>query len=119
MKVEVKVDEALIAKLRTLGKVDFAKDKVKKHGAKLQKTMKELARPKVIYVKGYSRGDTKRSIGLNILDEGLSAEVGSRMEYTPYIEYGTRYTEAEPVVRPALNKCEADFLDDIRKLDEG
>lgn len=118
MKIEIKADEALIKKLRKLGKIDFVKDKVKKHGGQLQETMKELATPDVIYVKGYSVGDTKKSISVNITDDGLTAEVGSGMEYTPYIEYGTRFMEAEPVVRPAFNEQKDKFIEDIRKLDE-
>lgn len=118
MKIEIKADEALIKKLRKLQKIDFVKDKVKKHGSQLEETMKQLATPDVIYVQGYSRGDTKKSISINITDNGLTAEVGSGMEYTPYIEYGTRFMESEPVVRPALNKHARPFLEDIRKLDE-
>lgn len=118
MKIEIKADEALIKNLRKLGKIDFVKDKVKKHGGQLQETMKELATPNVIYVKGYSVGDTKKSISVNITDDGLTAEVGSGMEYTPYVEYGTRFIEPEPVVRPAFNKHKDNFIEDIRKLDE-
>ena len=118
MKIEIKADEALTKKLRKLGKIDFVKDKVKKHGGQLQETMKELATPNVIYVKGYSVGDTKKSISVNITDDGLTAEVGSGMEYTPYVEYGTRFIEPEPVVRPAFNKHKDNFIEDIRKLDE-
>lgn len=118
MEIEIKADEALIKKLRKLGKIDFVKDKVKKHGGLLQETMKELATPNVIYVKGYSIGDTKKSISVNITDDGLTAEVGSGMEYTPYVEYGTRHIEPEPVVRPAFNKHAGPFIEDLRKLDE-
>nr|DAR72442.1 MAG TPA: type I neck protein [Caudoviricetes sp.] len=118
MKIEITADESLIKKLRSLGKIDFVKDKVKKHGGLLEETMKEMATTDVIYVKGYSRGDTKKSISVNITDDGLTAEVGSGMKYTPYIEYGTRFMEPEPVVRPAFNKHKDKFIEDIRKLDE-
>ncbi|WP_308655196.1 HK97-gp10 family putative phage morphogenesis protein [uncultured Anaerococcus sp.] len=118
MKIEITADKDLIKKLRKLGKIDFVKDKVKKHGGQLQETMKELATPNVIYVKGYSVGDTKKSISVNITDDGLTAEVGSGMEYTPYVEYGTRFIEPEPVVRPAFNKHAGPFIEDLRKLDE-
>lgn len=118
MKIEITADKDLIKKLRKLGKIDFVKDKVKKHGGLLQETMKQLATPKVIYVKGYSIRDTKKSISVNITDNGLTAEVGSGMEYTPYVEYGTRFIESEPVVRPAFNKHAGPFIEDIRKLDE-
>lgn len=118
MEIKITADEALIKKLKRLGKIDFVKDKVKKHGGLLQETMKEMATPDVIYVKGYSIGDTKKSISVNITDNGLTAEVGSGMEYTPYIEYGSRFVEAEPVVRPAFNKHKDNFIEDIRKLDD-
>lgn len=118
MKVEIQVEQELIKRLKKLNKMDFVKDKVKKHGGELQENMKQKATPGVIYVQGYSRGDTKKSIGISIKDNGLTAQVGSGMEYTPYVEYGTRFMEAEPVVRPAFNEQKNKFIDDIRKLDE-
>ena len=118
MEIRINADKDLIKRLRKLQKMDFVKDKVKKHGGQLQETMKQLATPDVIYIKGYSIGDTKKSISLNITDGGLTAEVGSTMKYTPYVEYGTRLIEPEPVVRPAFNKHAGPFIEDLRKLDE-
>jgi len=33
---------------------------------------------------------------------GVSAIVGTNVEYAPYVEYGTRYMTARPYLRPSL-----------------
>lgn len=85
---------------------------VKQNGAELQEKMQE----KADFKKGYQTGTTKRSIGLEIKDEGLTAEVAPETEYSPYLEYGTRFMEAQPFVRPALEDQTAQFKKDMQKL---
>lgn len=85
---------------------------VKQNGAELQEKMQE----KADFKKGYQTGTTKRSIGIEIKDEGLTAEVAPETEYSPYLEYGTRFMEAQPFVRPALEDQTAQFKKDMQKL---
>ena len=71
---------------------------------------------KADFKKGYQTGTTKRSIGLEIKDGGLTAESSPETEYAPYVEYGTRFMEAQPFVRPALEEQATQFKSDMQKL---
>lgn len=61
-------------------------------------------------------GTTKRSIGLEILDGGYTAEVEPTTDYSPYLEYGTRFMEAQPFVKPAFDEQAAKFKQDMQRL---
>lgn len=104
-----------LSKLKDMRKIEKV---VKKHGAKLQEEAQHNAQKGVAFKKGYSIGNTKKSIRLNISDNGLSATVGVGTEYAPYVEYGTRFMEAEPFLRPAMKKVRARFMKDLRKAVE-
>lgn len=93
-------------------KMDDVKTVVQKNGADLQRTMQR----KADFKKGYQTGTTKRSIRLNIKDGGFTAEVEPTTEYSPYPEYGTRYMEKQPFVKPSLAEIEPKFNSDMRKL---
>lgn len=93
-------------------KMDDVKRVVRHHGAGLQKTMQDKADFKM----GYQTGTTKRSIGLELTDSGFTAEVGPKTEYSLYLEYGTRFMDAQPFVKPALNEQKPKFMQDMQKL---
>ena len=61
-------------------------------------------------------GTLKRSIGLELSDGGMTAEVEATAEYSEYVEYGTRYMDAQPYIRPALKEQERQFKSDMKKL---
>lgn len=111
---KLKIDglEELEKKLKANATLDDVKRAVKKNGEELQKKMRE----KADFTKGYQTGTTKRSIGLEIKDGGLTAESGAETEYAPYLEYGTRFMEAQPFVRPALEEQAQTFKRDLEKL---
>lgn len=92
--------------------MDDVKKVVRHHGSELQKKMQS----KADFKKGYQTGTTKRSIGLEITDGGFAAEVEPKTEYSPYLEYGTRFMEAQPFVKPALEEQKAQFKSDMQKL---
>lgn len=85
---------------------------VQKNGADLQRNAQE----KADFKKGYQTGTTKRSIGIAITNGGMTAEVGPTTEYSPYLEYGTRYMDAQPFVGPAFNEQKNKFVNDLKKL---
>ena len=89
-----------------------AKQIVKLNGAELQQKMKR----KADFKKGYQTGTTKRSIALEMKDAGLTAEVEPGTEYSPYLEYGTRFMEAQPFVRPAYEAQAKLFKADMQRL---
>lgn len=92
--------------------MDDVKRVVKHNGSQLQEKMQNNAE----FSKGYQTGQTKRSIGLEIADSGLTAEVEPTTEYSPYLEYGTRFMEAQPFVKPAYDAQKAKFKQDMQKL---
>lgn len=85
---------------------------VRHNGAELQKKIQSNAD----FDKGYQTGATKRSVDLKIRDGGLTADSGPETEYAPYVEYGTRFMEAQPFVRPAFEEQKEQFKDDMQKL---
>lgn len=88
------------------------KKTVKRNGRELQNKIQE----KADFKKGYATGQTKDSIGLEITDGGLTAESGPKTEYAPYLELGTRFMDAQPFVKPALEEQEKQFKSDMQKL---
>ncbi len=112
MKIKIDGLDELEKKLKANVTMNDVKRVVRHHGAELQRRMQA----KADFKKGYQTGTTKRSIGLEIKDAGLAAEVAPETEYSPYLEYGTRFMEAQPFVRPALEEQAIEFKSDMQKL---
>lgn len=85
---------------------------VRLNGSELHRRMQG----KADFKKGYQTGTTKRSIGLDIKNGGMTAEVEPQTEYSPYLEYGTRFMEAQPFVQPAFEEQAKQFIRDMDKL---
>lgn len=92
--------------------MDDVKNVIRHNGAELQSKMQENAD----FTRGYATGTTKRSIALEIKDGGMTAEVGAATEYAPYLEYGTRFMDAQPFVKPAYIEQKAKFENDMQKF---
>lgn len=86
---------------------------VMKNGADLQEDAQKRMTKTVAYVKGYSKGTTRRSTTLTISDDGMKATVAPSTAYFPYVEYGTRFMEAEPTLNPAFQKIKQQFYKDV------
>lgn len=43
--------------------------------------------------------------------QGLTAYIGTNVEYAPYVEYGTRKTKAQPFLKPAANNHQGEYRD--------
>ncbi len=113
----IKVDglDKLQKALKENVKLDDVKNVVRNNGQQLHKKMQS----KADFTKGYATGTTKRSIGLEITNGGFDAEVEPKTEYSPYLEYGTRFMDAQPFVKPALEEQSAKFKRDMQKLVKG
>lgn len=111
-KLEIKGLDKLEKSLKKNVTLSDVKKVVRHHGAELQKQMQANAD----FKKGYQTGTTKRSIGLEITNGGFTAEVEPTTEYSPYLEYGTRFMDAQPFVKPAYNTQKAKFKRDMDKL---
>ena len=83
---------------------------VKTNGAELQ--------AQAIRNAPYKTGNLMRSIGMQIKNGGKTAEVEAQAEYAPYLEYGTRFMEAQPYMKPAFNKQKVKFENDLANLDK-
>lgn len=92
--------------------LDDVKKVVKQNGSELQDKMQDKAE----FAKGYQTGETKRNITLEIQNSGLTAEVQPTTEYSPYLEFGTRFMSAQPFVRPAFEAQLSQFKSDMQKL---
>lgn len=112
--MELRGLEELEAALKPNVTMDDVKRIVLTNGNRLAQTMKRGTTS--AYVKGYSTGDTASSINVERRDQGFTVGVGSTMNYTPYVEFGTRYMSAEPVIAPAIQKIYPQFLRDLGKV---
>ena|SRR5699024_2949531 len=61
-------------------------------------------------------GTMRRSIYIRLQPMYLSGEVTVGMNYGPYVEYGTRFMDAQPFMRPAHREQRPIFLNDLRNL---
>lgn len=68
------------------------------------------------FKEGYQTGTTKLSIQEHIENGGMAVTVGPTTEYAPYLEYGTRYMEAQPFVRPAFTIQVPKFVRDLENI---
>lgn len=92
---------------------------VKKNGAALQKKAQKKApigTPESTGIPDYKGGTLRRSIGLEIGNDGLTATVEPTAEYAAYVEYGTRFMKAQPYLGPAFDEQSKIFKSDMEKL---
>lgn len=68
------------------------------------------------FTEGYQTGTTKRRIQEHIENGGMAVTVGPTTEYAPYLEYGTRFMEAQPFVRPAWTVQVPKFVRDLENI---
>lgn len=92
--------------------LDDVKKVIKQNGSELQDKMQDKAE----FTKGYQTGETKRHIFLEMSNGGLTATVEPTTEYSPYLEFGTRFMDAQPFVRPAFEEQLTQFKSDMQKL---
>ena len=100
-------------------KLDDVKRVVRHNGAQLQRKIQTNADFRGHYEgKKFVKptGTTKRSVDLWLKDGGLTADSGPTTEYAEYLEYGTRFMDAQPFVKPALDEQEKQFESDMQKL---
>lgn len=109
--IQIEGLEKLQKKLIENATLDDVKKIVKQNGSELTAKMVR----KASFSKGYQTGQTKRSIRLTIKDGGFTAEVGPETEYSPYVEYGTRFMTAQPFVRPTASIQKKYFYQILKK----
>ena len=110
--IEIKGLDKLERQLKKNVSLNDVKRVVRHNGAQLQQKIQRNAE----FEKGYQTGRTKESVGLDIVDSGMTAESGPATDYAPYVERGTRFMDAQPFVEPALEEQEKKFQSDMQKL---
>ena len=88
--------------------MDAVKNVVKKHGAEMQQNAMRQA--------PVDTGNLKRSIGIEILDSGMTALVMPTAEYAPYVEFGTRFNYAIPFMRTSFDSQVKKFEAALKRL---
>lgn len=102
--------EKLQKKLKQNVRMDDVKRVVRHNGAEMQAKAQQNA--------PVDTGYLKRSIGLEVTDEGMTAEVEPKADYAPYVELGTRFMDAQPYMAPAFRDQAEQFRKDMKKLVE-
>ena len=113
--------EKLQKKLKQNVQMEDVKKVVRHNGAEMQAKAQQKApvgTPESTGIPGYIGGTLKRSIGIDITDGGMSAEVEPKADYGAYVELGTRFMEAQPYLGPAFNEQKEKFKKDMKKLVE-
>lgn len=111
-RIEIEGLDKLEKRLRENATLDDVKKVVRKNGQELQVKIQSNAD----FTMGYATGQTKRSVGLELTNGGFTAESGPTTEYAPYLEYGTRFMDAQPFIKPALDDQKKEFQNDMQKL---
>ena len=100
--------EELKARLKKNVKLEDVKRLVHRHGDEMQNTAH--------YICPRDTGTLARSITLEMKDGNMTAEVAPHTNYAAYVEYGTRYMNAQPYMRPAFLQESARFKADLAEL---
>lgn len=107
----IKGSEPLTKALQAAANMKAHKAIVKNFGGKLQSSAKRHA----VFIKGYATGATVRRISLEITDGGFAAKVEAGTDYSGYLEKGTRFMEAQPFMKPAMDEIEPQFIAELRR----
>jgi len=105
---EIKGISKLEMALKRRMNLDPVKDVIKRHSAEMETKMKRKA--------AVDTGFMRRSIKTNIEDSGFTSRTKPTAEYSSYVEYGTRYNNAQPFVRPAYYEQRNKFIKDMKDL---
>ena len=100
--------EELQARLKKNATLEDVKTVVQYRGAQMQDVAQTVC-PR-------QTGNLADSITLEIMDNGLTAEVAPHTNYAGYVEWGRRFMNAQPYVRPAYMQESERFKEDLSKL---
>jgi HK97 gp10 family phage protein len=123
-KIKVEGIEELKIALKENVQMKHVKSIIKFHGGELQEKIVRNADFKGHWgwKKGVGRafipptGKTKETITLELKDGGMTADAGATTEYSGYVEWGTRFMDAQPFVGPAFEKQKKQFKKDLQRL---
>lgn len=117
--VKIKGLDKLEKRLKKNASLNDVKTVVSKHGTQMQQKMVQKADFHGHYEgKKFVKptGATRRSIHGEKIQGGFGYEAGPTTHYSPYLEFGTRFMEAQPFVKPSFDEQKGKFKKDLKKL---
>ena len=81
---------------------------VKGNGADMQKSAMRKA--------PVDTGTLKRYIMISMHDDGMSSRIKALANYSSYVEWGTRFQNAQPFIKPSYDKQKIQFKKDLDRL---
>lgn len=100
--------DELQARLKKNATLEDVKTIVRYRGSEMQSVAQEIC-PR-------DTGNLAASITLEITDGGMTAEVAPHMNYAGYVEWGTRFMNAQPYLRPAYMQESERFKEDLSRI---
>lgn len=100
--------DALKKKLRQNATLSDVKHIVKSNTVNMNSKMQNLA--------PVDTGNMKRSITSEFTDGELTGTTQPHTDYAGYVEYGTRFQEEQPFVRPAFEEQKKVFINDLNRI---
>ena len=70
------------------------------------------------FTKKYTRGDTARSTRASFEDGGLTGIVEPQTSYAAYVQFGTRFIDAEPFMTRPFMQAVTEFQEHIKEMAE-
>ena len=107
-KIVIEGGDEMVRAIRGRFNHDKVATVVKRNTAQAQQTAMRLA--------AVDTGFMKRSITMRVDITGLAGYIVASAEYSPYVEFGTRYMTGKPFMRPAAREQAPIFMNDLRNL---
>ena len=104
MKIDIEGSDELVRSIRNRLGADRVVPVIRRNTSQAQAKAMRLA--------AVDTGFMKRSITMRIDVTGLAGYIVAGAEYSPYVEFSTRYTPAQPFMRPAAREQAPIFLSD-------
>ncbi|MCD2256413.1 HK97-gp10 family putative phage morphogenesis protein [Agrilactobacillus fermenti] len=121
VKIKITGTKGLQKALEERTSLEPIKQIVKKHTAQLQ--VKAQQKTTTAYTGHYEgkkfvkpTGATRRSIALMLSGNGMTGTVGMGTYYSPYLELGTRFMAARPVLKPSWEAQRVLFIAELKKI---
>ena len=108
MKIDIEGADELVRSIRNRLGADKVVPVIRRNTSQAQAKAMRLA--------AVDTGFMKRSITMRIDITGLAGYIVAGAEYSPYVEFSTRYTPAQPFMRPAAREQAPIFLNDLKNL---
>ena len=108
MSVELRGVEELKKGLKKMATMDDVKQVIRLNTTEMHQKASRRVR--------VDSGHLKRSLTIDFSDGGLTGRVSTDVEYSMYVEFGTRFQSAQPFFRPSLYEQREQFAKDMSRL---